>query len=1386
MNPSGNISRPCGYLILFILLNISASTCFTQTDKSSLNSHQPEVNSANIRLWSPEDSVKWSNIHELRLPANINHQKDPLPYQLDNSVQPFFRPLFNDVAYECGQASGVALGFTYEIDYERNVSANTFIHQYPTHFVYNFHNDGITYEGASFFDSWEIIQQLGTPNVIDYGGSLSYGGVKRWMTGYNLYYNAMHNRIYDFYMIRTKTPDGVQTLKQWLNDHCDGSDVGGVANMYTTYMSTSSMNLLPAGTEEAGKYVVTQWGGVNHGLTICGWNDSIRYDYNNDGQYTNDVDINGDGTVDVKDWEIGGVKFANTYGNPGGNTWGNSGFAYAMYKSLAMPMGSGGIWNNAVYVLKTKEQCEPVITYKITLSHSSRDNLKIIAGVSADTSASAPENIMEFTMFNYHGGNFYMQGGTNEADKTLEFGLDVTQLLNYIPDGQPARFFLLVNEKDPANDGTGTLVSYSLMDYTGTSPSEIICQQSNIPLTENGLTTASVITTVNFNDLTITTDSIPPAAVYEPYSFQLEASGGSTPYHWDFDWQYVETVSTSTFPMINAEQIVTSNSDDGWAVHNLDFTFPYYGKNYNQIVICNDGMILFSVQDFEWIYPNSQDLLFKAHEVIAPYFCDLRFYTSSGDKIWFEGDQNSAAIRWDASINGYQGTSNVNVVLKIYPSGIIEFYYGTITLPSNIPWVSGISRGDVLTWQKSAVSDTFGFAPNTKIVFDAPVFPPGMNITESGLLNGLLQQDYPPADIKFRVTDNNFLTATREFLFTTKGAVTVIDYNIESGNDSIIGYGETATMGISLLNQSETMVPDGIVSISTSDPYVTITDDSEIFGNLDTNATIVLNNAFSFDIAGNIPNEHPVDFLITVTSLQDTTSSHITVTAYAPVLNILQVIVDDGGNGILDQGETADIKVLIENSGGTTLDFLNGTFFSTDPYITINNSSFSSGSVPANGNDTLIFNLTSNISTPAGHMVTFQITGSGISNFSYNDQFGLVAGHYEEDFETGDFSLYPWTFTGNANWEISATYPYEGVFCAQSGLITHSQESSLIIVTDVIGTGEISFFRKVSCEDDPTNDNYDYLAFSIDGNELGRWDGIEDWVMVTYPVNVGVHTLKWSYIKDYSESDGLDAAWVDYISFPPVYFADILSLIMMPPDTTICQGDSVIITAFPDGGSGSYAFSWTPQTGLSDPHIADPAAFPSYSTLYTVTLSDGSENITSDLTVNVNPSPAVPVIHIESNTLVSNAFSGNQWYNEAGIINGAEDQVYIPPASGNYYVVVTNIYGCSSSSDVINFIHEGLPEIIMNPKPEIHPNPFTSVTFITVESENPALGSLEILDLTGNMILDLSSLYCNSHTGNSVTWDGNNEQGVQLPPGVYILKYHDGQRTWNCKLVKMK
>jgi alpha-tubulin suppressor-like RCC1 family protein len=124
----------------------------------------------------------------------------------------------------------------------------------------------------------------------------------------------------------------------------------------------------------------------------------------------------------------------------------------------------------------------------------------------------------------------------------------------------------------------------------------------------------------------------------------------------------------------------------------------------------------------------------------------------------------------------------------------------------------------------------------------------------------------------------------------------------------------------------------------------------------------------------------------------------------------------------------------------------------------------------------------------------------------------------------------PWSVSGNAAWFGETAVTHDGASAAQSGLITDSQSSTL--QTTVVGAGTLSFWWKVSSEE-----FFDYLTFYIDGVPQAAISGEQPWQMQTYSIANGSHTLKWTYAKDPSVSDGSDAGWLDQVTFitsPPV------------------------------------------------------------------------------------------------------------------------------------------------------------------------------------------------------------------------------------------------------------
>ena len=131
-----------------------------------------------------------------------------------------------------------------------------------------------------------------------------------------------------------------------------------------------------------------------------------------------------------------------------------------------------------------------------------------------------------------------------------------------------------------------------------------------------------------------------------------------------------------------------------------------------------------------------------------------------------------------------------------------------------------------------------------------------------------------------------------------------------------------------------------------------------------------------------------------------------------------------------------------------------------------------------------------------------------------------------EDFETGDFSQYPWLTSGDSLWSVNTTNPYGGSHAAQAGTITDNQSTSLEI-SRYTEAGDFSFWYAVDSEQ-----NYDWLYFYLDGTLTGQWSGPVAYTQAIYSLTNGMHQFRWEYVKDKSDLGGSDTAWVDDVIFP--------------------------------------------------------------------------------------------------------------------------------------------------------------------------------------------------------------------------------------------------------------
>lgn len=172
----------------------------------------------------------------------------------------------------------------------------------------------------------------------------------------------------------------------------------------------------------------------------------------------------------------------------------------------------------------------------------------------------------------------------------------------------------------------------------------------------------------------------------------------------------------------------------------------------------------------------------------------------------------------------------------------------------------------------------------------------------------------------------------------------------------------------------------------------------------------------------------------------------------------------------------------------------------------------------------------------------------------------------DEGFETGNFSRFPWQTGGQGRWVVTNTLSHAGNYSAMAPTSIRDRQQSFLQVTLTVEAGMVSFWRKVSSEQ-----NSDFLRFYIDGVMQGEWSGEMDWEQVSFPVAAGRHTFRWVYIKDRSVSTGQDTAWLDDIDFPlpPCYGVTVSSSpasVIYRPTATRPARATIRVTVRNDGG----------------------------------------------------------------------------------------------------------------------------------------------------------------------------------------------------------------------------
>jgi len=139
-------------------------------------------------------------------------------------------------------------------------------------------------------------------------------------------------------------------------------------------------------------------------------------------------------------------------------------------------------------------------------------------------------------------------------------------------------------------------------------------------------------------------------------------------------------------------------------------------------------------------------------------------------------------------------------------------------------------------------------------------------------------------------------------------------------------------------------------------------------------------------------------------------------------------------------------------------------------------------------------------------------------------------------------------------------------------------------------------------------------------------------------------------------------------------------LVSKEPDQFICPGDTASLNA-----SGGLTYSWSPSAGLSNANIANPKAYPSGTTEYTVTVTAGTCTGTDTVDVTVYPAivpNASPDTTIISGTPVTLTASGGTSYLWQPSGATGSSVTVSPVQATTYTVFISNSSGCKGVDSV--------------------------------------------------------------------------------------------------------
>ncbi|MDD2229314.1 MAG: C25 family peptidase C-terminal domain-containing protein [Candidatus Cloacimonetes bacterium] len=447
-----------------------------------------------------------------------------------------------------------------------------------------------------------------------------------------------------------------------------------------------------------------------------------------------------------------------------------------------------------------------------------------------------------------------------------------------------------------------------------------------------------------------------------------------------YSWMGIAPAEGGSGTLLAISDVYNSNDEgdqvgaDALEVVNLPFAFSFYGVQYNTITVCSNGFIALGETG------NAEFRNFRIpgamgpNPMIAGFWDDLA--TSDTGKVYsyYDSANHRFIVEWYRMLNGFNGTSEETFQIILYDhlnsststgDGTILMQYNTF---NNVDVQSGNEHGNYCT---IGIEDHTGTR--------------GLEYTFNNI--------YPTAAASLSNSKALYITTVPRVVPGPNMTIMDIQHSDTNGN-GLLEPGETDNATIILKNIGDATATNVTATLSTTDPYVTITNATVNYGSIAALATANGYSTYQFSVSPSCPQIYTIVATLTITGSSNTWVRTIPIVMDIPNLGFGNMTVTDTNgdhDGNIDPGETAAITIQLNNSGGVSSQAGTVNMSCATNGITVTNGNAAFSALAAHGSVILTFNVT----------VSSEMAIGSLANLVFNATAGIYTASANKSLEIG-------------------------------------------------------------------------------------------------------------------------------------------------------------------------------------------------------------------------------------------------------------------------------------------------------------------------------------------------------------------------------------------------